>query len=458
MDDNRPAREEALAMGERRSTEGSDHGLTRREFLGCTALTSAALLTGCAVNPVTGEQQLMLVGEATEIQVDRDNSPYQFSADYGAVRDPSLNAYIDGVGRKIAVLTHRPAMPYSFRAVNAAYVNAYAFPGGSIALTRGILLNMESEAELAGLIGHELGHVNARHTARQMTKGMVTSLVLAGVAIAVAGQDESAAELVAGLGGIAAGALLAHYSRDNERQADELGMEYMTRAGYSPQGLIDLMEMLRSLHKREPNALELMFSTHPMSSERYDMATRRASASYAAEMSLPMGRESYLDHIAGIRAQKELIESVQKGEKAIAAEKYGEAETILQSALQQSPDDYTALLLMAKCQLVLEKSGEAERHADAAHQVYPEEPQALQVRGVARLRGGRYDEAYADFAAYASVLPGNPNTTFYQGFSLEKMGRRDEAARRYSEYLNVVQQGEKAAYAAGRLREWGYLR
>ena len=90
--------------------------------------------------------------------------------------------------------------------------------------------------------------------------------------------------------------------------------------------------------------------------------------------------------------------------------------------------------------------------------MYPEEPQALQVRGVARLRGGRYDEAYADFAAYASVLPGNPNTTFYQGFSLEKMGRRDEAARRYSEYLNVVQQGEKAAYAVGRLREWGYLR
>jgi predicted Zn-dependent protease len=291
-----------------------------------------------------------------------------------------------------------------------------------------------------------------------MTKGIVSSLVLAGVAIAVAEEDESAAELVAGLGGIAAGALLAHYSRDNERQADELGMEYMVRAGYSPQGLIDLMEMLRSLRKREPSALELMFSTHPMSSERYDSAKRRASASFAGNMSLPMGRERYLDHIAGIRAQRELIESMQKGEKAIAAEKYGEAESILGKALKKSPDDYAALLLMAKCQLVLEKAGEAERHADAARQVYPEEPQALQVRGVARLRGGRYAAAYADFSAYASVLPGNPNTTFYLGLSLEKMGRRDEAARRYSEYLNVVQQGEKAAYAAGRLREWGYLR
>ena len=155
----------------------------RREFIKLSALASAGLLAGCAVNPVTGKSQLMLVSEDWEIQVDRQNSPHQFSTDYGTLQDEALGRYIQQVGAGMIPHTHRPKMPYFFQGVNATYINAYAFPGGSIAATRGILLSLESEAALSALIGHELGHVNARHTAEQMSKGTLMQAIAGGINI-----------------------------------------------------------------------------------------------------------------------------------------------------------------------------------------------------------------------------------------------------------------------------------
>ena len=149
----------------------SHHGMTRRQFLYLSSMAAAGAVLSCATNPVTGESQFMLVSEQQEIAMDKQHSPHQFSADYGTTQDRRLNSYVDGVGRRLAALSHRPQMPYSFQVVNANYVNAYAFPGGSIAATRGILLELDNEAELAALMGHELGHVNARHTAEVMSKG-----------------------------------------------------------------------------------------------------------------------------------------------------------------------------------------------------------------------------------------------------------------------------------------------
>jgi len=131
--------------------------MSRRVFLSLALGAAAGTLSGCAVNPVTGQSQLMLMSRDQEIHIDRERSPHQFSADYGVLQDEKLNAYIGQTGKRLAGLTHRPDMPYSFQGVNAAYVNAYAFPGGSIAVTRGILVEMEDEAELAALLGHEPG-------------------------------------------------------------------------------------------------------------------------------------------------------------------------------------------------------------------------------------------------------------------------------------------------------------
>ena len=129
------------------------HGITRRDFLWLSSMATAGLMVGCATNPVTGKSQFMLVSEDDEIKLDQQNSLIQFSADYGPVQDQKLNDYINRTGKNLAKQTHRPHLPYSFRAVNATYVNAYAFPGGSIAATRGILLALDNEAELAALLG-----------------------------------------------------------------------------------------------------------------------------------------------------------------------------------------------------------------------------------------------------------------------------------------------------------------
>ena len=232
--------------------------MTRRRFVQWSALAAAGWVAGCAVNPVTGERQLMLVSEKQEIDLDHRNSPHQFSSDYGPVQDVGLNGYLNQTGRRLAALSHRPQMPYSFRAVNATYVNAYAFPGGSIAATRGILLKMENEAELAALLGHELGHVNARHTAAVMSKGQLTNLVLGGVAAAAGGGNSRYGSLAAQLGMLGSGALLASYSRDNERQADALGMEYMVKAGYGPDGMVGLMDILNNMSRGHQSAAELL--------------------------------------------------------------------------------------------------------------------------------------------------------------------------------------------------------
>lgn len=435
----------------------SERKMTRRDFLWLASVSTAGVVTGCAVNPVTGQRQLMLMTEAQEVQVDQENSPHQFSSDYGTIQDRQLNNYLTQVGNGMAANSYRPKMPYSFRGVNATYINAYAFPGGSIAATRGILLELENEAELAGLLGHEIGHVNARHTAMRMTKGIVAGLLVAGLALYIQEEHEDWAPLAAGLGNIAAGALLAHYSRDDERQADQLGMEFMTNMGQNPHGMVGLMDLLMSMSQHKPSAIDMMFATHPMSEERYQTAKQRAETEYQNLQNTSMNRERYMDHTAGLRKIRGAIENLQNGETAMMKKQYSQAESLFDNALKQVPNDYTGLVMMAKCQLALGNDKKSEYYAERAKKVYPSEAQAHHISGVAKLGRNRFDAAYQEFDNYERMLPGNPNTIFLKGVSLEGMQNRQAAANEYSRYLQAVNQGKQAEYAHQRLVQWGYI-
>ena len=451
-----------MIVQQRQRSSSGQSLFSRRELLALLGLgaVSMPLLSGCAVDPVTGRQTLVGMSQAQEIQLDKTQSPYQFSNDYGEVQDSNLNAYISRVGTEISRRSHRPQMPYSFRAVNAAYINAYAFPGGSIAATRGILVELDTEAELAALLGHEIGHVNARHAAERAFKGTLASVLVAGATIAAgaAGLGNSAAGLIQNLGGLGAGALLAHYSRDNEREADSLGMEYMTRAGYTPEGMVGLMEVLLKNGHRKPGAVELMFSTHPMSEERLATARRLADTRYAALRSAPDNRERYMDHTAGLRRIKKAITAIQKGEGALRKKKFGEAEEHLGQALKIAPNDYTALVVMAKSRILQKKFSDAGRYALQATKVYPREAQAHILAGISYLETGKYDQALEQLSAYDRLLPGNPQILFLQGKAHEGRNRREEAARAYMNFLRQVRRGPQASYAYNRLTAWGYIR
>ncbi len=405
--------------------------ISRRDFSRLSSLAAAGLVAGCATNPVTGERQLMLVSEDQEIQIDRQYAPFQFSADYGKTQDKKLNDYVDGTGRRVAAASHRTNMPYNFHVVNANYVNAYAFPGGSIACTRGIMLSLDNEAELAALLGHELGHVNARHTAQQMSKGMLTQAVIGGVAAAAGTQGAIYGDLASQLGQFGAGALLASYSRDNERQADDLGMEYMVKSGYSSEGMVGLMDMLNSMGRHQPSAIELMFATHPMSQERYQTAVRTAETKYQGA-----------------------IDEMQAAEKEIAKKNFTGADQHLRQALKMAPGDYTALVMMSKSQLLRKKWVVGRQYAEMAQQSYPQEAQAYHLSGFAKIHLKDYDGALEEFESFDNVLAGNPNTMFFKGYCYEGMKQYPQAGREYQRYLQVVNQGEYASHAYNQLRQW----
>lgn len=434
------------------------HGMSRREFLWLASMSAVGVTIGCETSPITGELQFLLISEDSEIRIDKQHSPHQLSADYGTLQDKTLSGYIDQTGRKISTLTHRPHMPYSFHGVNATYVNAYAFPGGTIAATRGILLALEDEAELAALLGHELGHVNARHTAQRMSRGVLANLLVSGVAAYIRAESAAHARLASKIGMIGAGALLASYNRDDEREADALGLEYMVRAGYNPKGLVELMDMLRNMSKRRPNVVELMFATHPMSDERYRAAVKAIEEKYRNAQKYPLHKERYMDYTVRLRAIRAAIEEMQNGEREMARERYRDAEIHFQNALKQAPEDYAGLLMMSKCQMAQGRYTMAQRYIDKAKLVYPEEAQAYHLSGFAKIKRNNYDSAYEEFIMYEKLLPGNPNTIFFKGLSLEGMQRFDESAKKYYRYLQLVRTGAYAKHAYRRLVEWGYIK
>jgi predicted Zn-dependent protease len=315
---------------------------------------------------------------------------------------------------------------------------------------------MESEAELAGLIGHELGHVNARHTAEQMSKGMITQTLVGGLS-AYIGTQSDYGDLAAQLGMLGAGALLASYSRDNEREADHLGMRYMVKSGYGTRGFIDLMDMLNSLHKGGSSSVSLLFSTHPMSQERYDTAVQMAGSEFSSAGTQPIYRERYMDHTASLRKIKPAIELFEKGTEAMAKEDYTAAEAALAQGLKIAPQDYAGLVLMAKCKISQEKYDQALGYSEKAKQVYPQEAQANHISGLSKIKLKKFEEAVADFTAYETKLPGNPNSLFFRGYAYEGMSNKQKAAADYTSYLQQVTEGDKAQYAYKRLVEWGVV-
>lgn len=438
--------------------------MTRRDFLWFLSVASASvtvpLVSGCATHPVTGEKVLVGLSEEQEVAIDRQQARHQFSRDYGAVQDDQLNKYVSDVGGTLSSRSHRPQMPYSYRALNANYVNAYTFPGGSIGATRGILLQMDNEAQLAALMGHEIGHVNARHSAQRAGQGLAAGLITSGIAIAAPTSERTAgfAPVIGIASQVGASALLASYSRENEREADSLGMEYMTRAGHSPSGMVGLMRILVQQSKERPGLLDTMFSSHPMSSERYAAMEADTASRYASFASRPLNRERYMDSTARLRRLRPAIEDEQRGERAMASKNYAEADSAFVSALRSAPQDYAGLCLMAKSQIAQRRYPEAHAYVMQARQAYPGEGQAMQLAGITKLTLKQYPAALQEFTDYERVLPGDPSAAFFKGVSYEAMQNRQGAAQEYRRYVSVVRQGAQAQHATSRLQAWGYLK
>ena len=430
--------------------------ITRRQALWLLGAGAAAGLSGCATSPVTGETILVGMSEAQEKQTDAQVAPHQFSQDLGAIQDEAVNRYVAGIGQRMGTLTHRPQMPYSYRVLNANYVNAYTFPGGAMGVTRGILADLDDEAQLAALLGHELGHVNARHAAQRQGQNLVAQAALAGLNVAAQSSDWGG--LMSMGGQIGASALLAGYSREHEREADALGQEYLVTAGYPATGMVRLHQLLVSEEKSAPSLLQTMFSTHPMSSERMQAAQAAADSRYRISNSLDARRERFMDSTASLRRIRPTIDACKNGETAMAARQYPKAQAEFQTALARTPRDYASNLRMAQCLQAQGQTAKAVDYADNAREIYPQEAQAYKLADVLALQQRDAGRAYQNLDRFDRLLPGDAGITFLKGISLEGMGNRQAAAQHYAAYLRQSQQGNAAQYSYNRLKAWGMVK
>src|SRR2546425_356380 len=264
-----------------------------------TRLTRLAALAvfaaGCAVNPATGSRQLTLVSESQEIALGRDYDQ-QVAASIGIYADSGLQRYIQQFGARLAASSERPNLPWSFRVVDDPVVNAFALPGGFIYVTRGILAHLNSEAELAGVVGHEIGHVTARHSASQMTKQQ-----LAQVGLVVGSIASSEFGRYAGLASQALGVLFLKYSRDNERQADDLGLRYMRRVNYDPREMPHVFEMLARVSQAQGGGrVPEWLATHPDPKTRRGRIEQEIAALPQNFTGVAVNRDSYLRRLDGL--------------------------------------------------------------------------------------------------------------------------------------------------------------
>jgi predicted Zn-dependent protease len=257
-----------------------------------TPLIVAALLSGCALNPATGKRELSLVGEGQEIQMGRD-AAQDVASSIGIVDAPELTAYVSEVGKRLAATSERPDLPWTFQVVDDPSVNAFALPGGFIYVTRGILARFESEAELAGVLGHEIGHVTARHSVSQVSRQQLQQLGL-GIGMILSSDVRQYGDVLsAGLG-----ILNLKYSRGDETQADELGVRYMTRAGYDADAMVGVFKMLEALPSGGGKVPEWQL-THPYPENR-EAHIRDVIAATGRTSGGRVGTDAYLEHVGGL--------------------------------------------------------------------------------------------------------------------------------------------------------------
>lgn len=257
------------------------------------------LLSSCARNPVTGKRDFVLVTEKQEIAMGQEADP-EIVSFFGLYEDKKLQNFIQKKGQEMAAISHRSELPYEFKIVDSPVVNAFAVPGGFVYFTRGILAHFNNEAEFAGVLGHEIGHIAARHSVKQQSKAMLAQVgLIAGMVVS----PEFAQ--FADLAQQGVGVLFLKFGRDAERQSDRLGVEYSTKIGYDAEEMAGFFLTLQRLSEEAGAAgVPSFLSTHPHPEDRFEnvheLAREWRQELNVSEPELKVNRNEYLSMIEGM--------------------------------------------------------------------------------------------------------------------------------------------------------------
>lgn len=397
------------------------------------------IITGCAVNPVTGKKQLSLISESQELALGAEQyTPTQQTQGGRFYLDPELTVYVREVGMKMARVSDRPDLPYEFVVLNSNVPNAWALPGGKIAINRGLLVKFEDEAQLASVLGHEIVHAAARHSVQRMQQGMLITAGVAGLGFALS--DNEWAGLIMGGAAVGAQLALAQYSQSDELESDHYGIRYMKAAGYDPQAGVELQELFLELSQgRESSWLNNMFATHPPSARRV-----RENQALVQQIGAGgfRGRDIYQRRIAKIKELQPAYDAHDEAMKLASEGEMNAALDAINKAIRQESGEAKFFALRGR---IYEKQNEREKAQadfDKAVSLYPEMFEYQLYNGLNALALNNLDKARGHLERANQVVP-TSIAYLRLGDIASRQGRRNDAVAHYS----------KAAEAGGEVGE-----
>jgi predicted Zn-dependent protease len=416
-----------------------------------SALVVALALTACGTNPVTGKREIQFVSEAQELEIGAQQyAPTRQSEGGDFKLVPELTTYVNEVGQKLAAVSDRK-LPYEFTVLNNSVPNAWALPGGKIAVNRGLLTELRSESELAAVLGHEITHAAARHGAKAQERGTLlqAGLAVATIGAAVGGADQNIAGLLIQGAGLGAQLVQTKYGRDQELEADLYGMKYMKNAGYDPWGAVTLQESFVRLSNesgaKPQSFIEGLFASHPPSEER--VARNKETAE-----SLGRGGEvGDAKFAARVKPLLDMKPAYDKNDKAMAAARkknYAEAKQLANEAIALLPKEARFQQTLGEIALAEKEPTKAIGYYEKAIQLDPDYFGAYLGGGVAQYRAGNKTKAEELLEKSANLLPTAP-AAYFLGEIARGKGDMQRAVKYYQ--AAASSQSEIGQAAAGEL-------
>lgn len=422
--------------------------MTKQQRVVFAAAFTLTLMTGCVINPVTGDRELALVSADQEIAIgEQQYAPSQQMQGGEYSIDPELTAYVRGVGDKLAAVSDRQ-LPYEFVVLNSSVPNAWALPGGKIAVNRGLLTELGSEAELAAVLGHEIVHAAARHGALAMQRGLLLQGAL--LATQVAAQRSDYGGLTVGAASLGAQLLSMRNSREAELESDLYGMRYMAAAGYDPRAAVVLQETFVRLSEggAKGGRLAALFASHPPSAERVEK-NRETAATLTAGGDL--GRERYQAATARLRERLPGYQAYDEGRAALADDRPADAERSAQQALRLLPAEGHVHALLGDIDLQQRDYAAAVRHYNDAIDRDDNFFYYSLQKGLAHRQLRQWDEARAALETSVGLLP-TADAYYALGTLAERRGDLQAALEYYRQAgSSAGPAGEAAQEATVRL-------
>ena len=362
------------------------------------------LTPGCGTNPVTNKRELQLVSESQEIAIGKKNyGPTRQAQGGDYTLDPELTAYVQSVGNKLAAVSDRK-LPYEFSIINDSTPNAWAMPGGKIAFNRGLLYELNSEAELAAVMGHEMVHAAARHGAKDMERGILLQGAM--IAVGIGAQNSDYANLIVGGAQVGAQLVSTKYGRDAESESDLYGMRYMKKAGYDPAAAVTLQEtFVRLSAEHKSNFIDGLFASHPPSAQR-------VSANKSTLMQLgaggDMGKDVYAQKVSKLKSTQAAYKAYDEAVKALASKDLEKAKQLINQAIAGEPREAKFQELLADMALLQKKPEAALALYGKAINMQPDYFKPHVQSGIVLFSLGRKAEAEAYLKRANELLPTAP--------------------------------------------------